>query len=93
MKLDRRGGGEGVGRTGIPAPQSDGRGSGHILGDRLPVAPGPVRDGTEPFPQAKPAQHFADFDHTPLSVRHAPPLGRGKTRPSLAAGLRMGERF
>ena len=66
-----------VGRVGIAATESGGHRGRHVLGDRLPVAPGPPRDGAEAFPQAEPAQHLANFDHTQLPIGHDHLLGRG----------------
>ena len=67
----------GVRRARIPSAETGGRRGGHILGDRLPVAPRPARDRAQTFPQAEPTQHLANLDHTQLPVGHDHLLGRG----------------
>ncbi len=67
----------GVRRPGIPPAQAGGRRRGHILGDRLAVAPRPTRDRAQTFPQAEPTQDLANLDHTQLPVGHDHLLGRG----------------
>jgi hypothetical protein len=66
-----------VRRPGVTSAESGGRGGGHVLGDRLPVAARPAGDGAQTFPQAEAPQDFANFDHTQLPIGHDHLLGRG----------------
>jgi hypothetical protein len=66
-----------VRRPGRPSVQAGGHRRGHVLGDRLAIAPRPARDRAQTFPQAEPPQDLANLDHTQLPVGHDHLLGRG----------------